>query len=171
MGCAHVADASGQGPGVDPGKTDDTAPFHPAVEIALIAPIGRIGRCIAEDRPAGRGVRAAADLFDILDIGPRVSDVRKGEGQDLAHVGRVGQDFLIAGHGGVEDHLAERRAYSTAAEALQDGSVRERDYAGDAREECRGHGALSITESRRANGAFASEPSASGQPAWSHRPD
>ncbi len=164
VGGAHVADAGGQGARVHAGETDHAAPLHPVVEIALAAPVGRIGRGVAEDRAARRGVRAAADLLDVLDIGPGVADVREGEGQDLAHIGRVGQDLLIPGHGGVEDHLAERRTDGAAADALQDGAVREREHAGDAGKEFGGHGALSITESRRANGAFASEPPPPGQP-------
>ena len=114
--------------------------------------------------PADPDFDPFADLLDVLDIGPRIPDVWEGESQYLAHVGRVGQDLLIPGHGGVEDHLAKRRAHRAAADALQDGAVRERKHAGHAGKKCGGHGALSITESRRANGAFASEPPPPGQP-------
>jgi hypothetical protein len=163
VGSAHVADAGGQGTGVYAGQSDHAAPLHPAIEIALAAPVRGVCGRGAEDRSAGRSLRTAADLFEVLDIGPGVADVREGEGQDLAHIGRVGQDLLIPGHGGVEDHLAERRADGAAAKALQDGSVREREHAGDAGKKL-SHGGLSNTESRRANGAFASEPPRPGQP-------
>jgi len=37
-------------------------------------------------------------------------DVGEGEGDDLGGVGRIGQDFLVAGHCCVEADLADRRA-------------------------------------------------------------
>ncbi len=36
-----------------------------------------------------------------------VADLRAGHGDDLAAVGGIGEDLLVAGHRGVEDHLAE----------------------------------------------------------------
>ena len=37
----------------------------------------------------------------------------KGESNKLGSIGRVGDDFLIAGRGGVETHLAQRVAGGT----------------------------------------------------------
>ena len=43
----------------------------------------------------------------VLRVDADVADVRIGQGDELAQVGGVRQDLLIAGHGGVEDHLAD----------------------------------------------------------------
>jgi hypothetical protein len=40
----------------------------------------------------------------MIDTG--IADVRIGQRDDLPGIARVGQDFLIAGHRGVEHHLA-----------------------------------------------------------------
>ena len=45
--------------------------------------------------------------LDILIVGTHISDVRKGEGDDLAGIGWVGQNLLVAGHGGVKHELAD----------------------------------------------------------------
>ncbi len=51
--------------------------------------------------------------FEIVGVGADVADVWIGERDDLATIGRVGEYLLIAGHGGVEHHFAERPARST----------------------------------------------------------
>ena len=43
----------------------------------------------------------------ILRVGARVADVRIGQGDDLAQVGGVGQDLLVARHGSIEHHLTD----------------------------------------------------------------
>ena len=43
--------------------------------------------------------------FDIFKINPIVADQGVGHGDDLAGVGRIGEDLLVAGHGGVKDYL------------------------------------------------------------------
>ena len=53
----------------------------------------------ADDEPCRCGRRD----FNILGIDAVVADVRIGHRDDLTRVGRVGEDFLIAGHRGVED--------------------------------------------------------------------
>ena len=53
-----------------------------------------------------RGVHAGG--FHVFGIGPGVADVGIGQRDDLARVGRIGEDFLVAGHGGVEHHFAYR---------------------------------------------------------------
>ena len=44
--------------------------------------------------------------FVVAGVDAVVADVAGGEDHDLAGVARVGQDFLIPGHAGVEDNLA-----------------------------------------------------------------
>ena len=47
----------------------------------------------------------------------------KGEGDDLAGIGRVGQYLLIAGHGGVEADLANGAALGTKSPAFDDRAI------------------------------------------------
>jgi uncharacterized protein YqeY len=49
--------------------------------------------------------------------------VGKGEGDDLPGIGRIGQNFFIAGHRGVEADLAHRMAGGAEAEAFEHGAV------------------------------------------------
>src|SRR5690606_38893609 len=72
---ALVADATGQGAGVHAGQADHAAHAHPGVQPALGAPVGRVGRQVAEDGAPGRGLGGAADLLDVLEVGPDVADV------------------------------------------------------------------------------------------------
>src|SRR5262245_54910987 len=51
----------------------------------------------------------------------------KREGNNLPGIRRVGQNLLIAGHGGVETDFADRDAYRTRALALDDGAVGEHE--------------------------------------------
>ena len=67
--------------------------------------------------------RRHIDGFDVFFVGADIADVRKREGDDLAGIGRVGEDLLITRHGGVEAHLADRMSGGTQSEALESGPV------------------------------------------------
>jgi hypothetical protein len=56
--------------------------------------------------------------------------MRIGQRDDLAAIGRIGQDFLIAGHGGVEHHLAAGDAIGADGLALENRSVGEGENGG-----------------------------------------
>ena len=43
-------------------------------------------------------------------IASGIADLRVGEGHDLPGIGGIGEDLLVAGHRGIENHLADRRA-------------------------------------------------------------
>ena len=62
-------------------------------------------------------------MLHILVIDADIANVWEGEGKDLRHIGRVGQDFLIAGHGGVETHFAECVTDGTDADTLENGAI------------------------------------------------
>ncbi len=49
--------------------------------------------------------------------------MREGEGDELPGIGGIGQDLLIAGHGGIEADLADRVAFGAEAKAFQHGPV------------------------------------------------
>ena len=55
-----------------------------------------------------------------------VANLRIGERHNLAGVGWVGDDLLVAGHGRIEDELAEGLAGSPDRESLERGSILER---------------------------------------------
>src|SRR5664279_1507187 len=67
--------------------------------------------------------RRHIDGLDVVFVGADIADMREGEGDDLPGVRRIGEDLLIAGHGGIEADLADRVAYGAQALALQHGSV------------------------------------------------
>jgi hypothetical protein len=60
--------------------------------------------------------RGGVVALDVLVVGADIADMREGEGDDLPGIGRVGQDFLIAGHRGVEADLAD----SAGATSIKD---------------------------------------------------
>ena len=54
-----------------------------------------------------------------------IADMGKGEGDQLSGIGRIGQDFLISGHRGVEDQLSDHIAGGTNALAGENRAVGE----------------------------------------------
>jgi hypothetical protein len=92
--------------GVDPGDADQAARLEPAIEMLRCAEVRGLGYRRTQDDAAGIAVGG----FDIFGVGADVADMGKGEGDQLAGVGRIGQDLLVAGHGGVEHQLADHGA-------------------------------------------------------------
>ena len=112
LGHALFADAFRQRAGIDAGQADDAAFGEPCAEIISGAPVGRRGDGFAEDGAAGRICRFGRGFFLVVGICADISDMREGKEDDLRGVGGIGQDFLIAGDGGVEaqlPHLDTRR--------------------------------------------------------------
>ena len=118
IGHALVADQSGEGAGVDAGEADDAARLQPFVEMAARAVVGGLGHRRLDDATHNTGGGREVGGFDILVIGADIADMRESESDDLAGIGRVGQHLLIAGHGGVEAHLAHRLALGAESLAL-----------------------------------------------------
>ena len=56
----------------------------------------------ADDEPANPGTAT----FGIVIVHAVVTNLRVGHCHDLAVVGRIGEDFLVSGHAGVENDLA-----------------------------------------------------------------
>ena len=69
--------------------------------------------------------------------------MRESESDDLARVGRISHDFLIAGHGGVEAQLRDGLAGGTKPHAVENGSICKGKAGGWAWASGRGHGAVS----------------------------
>ena len=61
--------------------------------------------------------------FLVVRIRAVVADLRIRENDDLAGVGRIGEDLLVAGDGGVEDNFAQAIFWRTKALALEDRPV------------------------------------------------
>ena len=90
---AAVADQAGQTPRIHTGHGRQVMGFQPGIQMLGRAPIGRIG----DIDPHHRTPRRRRDGFHIFRVGAHVADMGEGEGDDLAGVGRIGDDFLIAG--------------------------------------------------------------------------
>jgi hypothetical protein len=59
----------------------------------------------------------------VLGVNAVITDQRVGHGDDLAVVGRIRQDLLVAAHGGVEDDLADGLARAGERAAVKYGAV------------------------------------------------
>ncbi len=118
-----LADPPYQGAGVDALERRQTVTAQVVEEVLLAAMAGGTGREAAGDealhpRPPRFGGQVA---------GAVVADVGLGHDDDLAAVGGIGEDLLlVAGHRGVEDDLAHRRARRGRA-AAEDGAVFEQE--------------------------------------------
>ena len=84
--------------------------LQPLIEMARGAPARRLGDGGAQDHAARAGRRRHVDGLDVLLVGADIADMREREGDDLARIGGIGEDLLVAGHRGVEAHLADRVA-------------------------------------------------------------
>ncbi len=125
---AVLADFLGQGARIDAGNADNAARHQPVIEAHIRTPVGRRGGGVAEDGALGGTLGVIAELLDIVAVHADIANMREGEGDDLLHIGGVGENFLITGHGGVKADLAECIAHGAAAEALIDRAVRKNQY-------------------------------------------
>ena len=113
VGRAAVAQPPGQPPCVDAGDRRQAVALQPGVEMLGAAVVGRVGDVGAEHAAQRRRGRR----LDILGVGADVADMREGEGDDLGGVGRIGEDFLVAGERRVETQLAQHRPGRAGAAA------------------------------------------------------
>src|SRR5690606_34651361 len=99
-----LAEVPGQPAGVDAGDAGDAAAGEHGPEVLLRPPVGAAAGEVAHDHPPA----VDPGCLVVERVGPVVADVRIGEGDDLARVGRIGDHLLVAGQHGVEDDLAAR---------------------------------------------------------------
>ncbi len=118
IGHALDADQRGQRAGVDAAKPDDAARLQPVVEVAGGAVVRRRRDGAVQDDAARARRRRHVDGLDVVLVGADIADMREGEGDDLPGIGGVGEDLLIAGHGGIEADLADRAAGGAQAHSL-----------------------------------------------------
>ena len=106
---AFFTQQGGQAAGIDIGDGDGFVAYQIVVQAFGCAEVAVQERQVADNQTGD--VNAAA--FFIFGVGTGVADVWIGKGNDLFAVGRVGQDFLIAGHGSVEHDFAGSRTFVT----------------------------------------------------------
>ena len=120
---AAAAQQAGQPPGIDTGDADEAAALQPAFEMLRRAPVRRLGDIGAEHQSKRRRSRGLL----VVVVGADIADMGKGEGDDLPGIGRIGQNFLVAAHRGVEADFAHGLAACAEAAAAKDRSVGERE--------------------------------------------
>ena len=139
VGHALLADERGQRARVDAGDADDAARLQPLVEVPGGAVVRRIGDVGLEDAAAHARGGGHVDGLDVLVVDADIADMGEGEGDDLAGIGGVGQDLLIAGHRRVEADLADGRALGAEAMAFDHRAVGEDEEGGRTRVLPAGH--------------------------------
>src|SRR6516162_2855619 len=121
IGRSEIANTHRQLPGIDPRDPDETVAFEPNVERLGCAIARRFGHRYSQDQSS----RCSGGGFDILLIRAHIANMGKGEGDDLSGIGRVGQDLLISGDGGVEADFTRRRPDRAEATAPKQGAIGE----------------------------------------------
>ena len=111
--------AAGQGASVNALNADDALLDELFVEGALGTPVGCHACCVA-NHVAGNPNLAGLSV-GLVHAG--VANMGSGLNHNLTRVGGVGQGFLVAGHTGRENRLAQGRAGCAVAVAAVDGAV------------------------------------------------
>src|SRR4029077_816950 len=112
---------------------DHAAAFQPGVEMFCGAIVRRLGDGGMQHHAAGARRRREVHGLDVVVVGAHIADMGEREGDDLAGIGRIGEDFLVTGHGGVEADLADRLAGRAEAKSFEHGAVGQH-------QQCRGLG-------------------------------
>src|SRR5690606_12476566 len=103
---ALVAEDAGELPGVDLGDRDRVAAAQELAELELAAIVADDARQVANHEPGGMD----SARLEVVRVRADVTDMRIGQRDDLPVVRRIGEDFLIPRHRGVEHHFAEASA-------------------------------------------------------------
>ena len=96
-----------------PASADDAPLGQIVVEFAGRAEIA----CPAGPLPDDEAGQMRPAAFDILGVDAVVADFRIGHRDDLAAIARVGENFLVAGHRGVEANFAVDFAFGAECSA------------------------------------------------------
>src|SRR3954467_13309535 len=123
---AEAAQMSHYGTGIDARNADDLLADQFILERAGGAPVRGTRRRVAH-RIAGHPDLVAATL-GVLVVPPGVADLGRGGHHDLPVIARVGQGFLVAGHTGGEDSLAQRLPDGSERGAGEDAAILEHQH-------------------------------------------
>jgi len=118
------AEVFGQSAGIDAADAGDAPPGEVFIQGRGGAPVADYGAKFRDGETAQVGARA----FFVHKIDPVIADFRVGHGDDLPAVGRVGQDFLVTGHGSVEAHFARGCPAGTEGEAPEYPAILQRQF-------------------------------------------
>ena len=124
-GAVH-AEFFGEGAGIDLADAGNAVLAEVGVEGELAAPVADDGGEFADDEAAGLGPGG----LGVCGANSVVADLHGGHRDDLAEVGGVGEDLLVAGHRGVEHALAGDGRIGPEGEAAENGTVFERENCG-----------------------------------------
>ena len=116
---ALFAQHAGQRTGIDAGDGNDAMLLEIVRQGVGHAPVRGADRQIADDQASGK----ISPRLPVFIVATGIADVRIGQRDDLAAIGRVSQDFLVAGHGGVEHHLATRGGLGANGKTAEHGTV------------------------------------------------
>ena len=120
--CPHgsaSAEVAGEGTRVDALNALDAVFFQISGKVGIRAPIAD-DRAEFFDHEAAH-LRLVALHIDVIHA--VISDFRIGHRHNLAAIGRIGEDFLIAAHRGVEANLASGRALRSERLAMKNPSI------------------------------------------------
>src|ERR1700730_9750298 len=117
-----VAQMAHQCAGVDIGEHRNPELFEIFVRDLLRAPVRAYAGELAYDEAFDIRPRS----FVVFGIRSVITDFRIGENDDLASVGRVGENFLIAGDGSIKNYFPVTFAFGSVAFAVEDSSVFQR---------------------------------------------
>ena len=120
---ALEANSAGERARVDAGEADDAPRFEPLIEMAPRAVVRRRRDGGVQHDAARPRRRRHVHRLDVVLVGADIADMREGEGDDLPGIGGIGEDFLIAGHGGVEADLTDGVAFGAEAKAFEHRAV------------------------------------------------
>ncbi len=110
---------AGQAPGIDVGDGHHPEAGQVVRQGLAAAPAAHQGWQVTNHQTG----RVHTGRFLVLRIHTGVADMGIGQGDDLTGVGRVGQDLLVTGHGGVEHHLADGLTRGTDGDAMEQTAV------------------------------------------------
>ena len=100
---AVFAQHAGELSRVDVADAEDARVAQIGRQVLGAAPVADQTRQVADHQSGGKN----APGFDVFRIDAGIADVRVSQGNDLAGIRRVGQDFLVPGHRGVENDFAD----------------------------------------------------------------
>ena len=121
---AFLTQDAGQATGIDTGDGHGAVLFQIGIQRLLVAPARRQQRQVTNDQTGS----PHAVGFGVFRRGAGVTDVRVGQGNDLLGIGRIGEDFLIAGHGRIEHDLTNGMTIGSNGIAAKNAAVSKGEY-------------------------------------------
>ena len=119
---AVVAQMAHQGSSVNFGQNRNLELLQIFFGYFLGSPVGADFGKFANDQPLDIGPGG----FVVFGVGPVIANLRVGENDNLPAVGRIGEDFLIAGDGSIKNYFPVTFAFGAVAFAAEDSTVFQR---------------------------------------------